>query len=203
MCINNLSLVLLDVVIDWRVTGQWNIQTLYVKNKLVVLNINIYTRTIKPNTVYMYIVFIICGKFVLYSIITLGSVRNVGHSLLFLWHVKIIFRYVFHRLHIKKIYNDYERKNVLIICTLKKNLCLIHLSLGPSWSWSYGRLIYNYLCNQCLSPLMLWVGTPLIARWFFDWIWICFDRGIFVVVFSPIYMSFLKLTVVYTCKIPS
>jgi hypothetical protein len=22
---------------------------------------------------------------------------------------------------------------------------------GPSWSWSYGSWIYNYLCNQCLS----------------------------------------------------
>jgi len=21
---------------------------------------------------------------------------------------------------------------------------------GPSWLWSYGCLIYNYLCNQCL-----------------------------------------------------
>ena len=26
---------------------------------------------------------------------------------------------------------------------------------GPSWS--YGSWIYNYLCNQCLSPLTLWV----------------------------------------------
>jgi len=24
---------------------------------------------------------------------------------------------------------------------------------GPSWPWSYGSWIYNYLCNQCLSPL--------------------------------------------------
>ena len=28
-------------------------------------------------------------------------------------------------------------------------------------SWSYGSWIYNYLCNQCLSPLQLWVRTPL------------------------------------------
>jgi hypothetical protein len=34
---------------------------------------------------------------------------------------------------------------------------------GPSWSWSYGSWIYNYLCNQCLSPLTLWVRIPL--RW--------------------------------------
>jgi len=24
---------------------------------------------------------------------------------------------------------------------------------GPSWPWSYGRWIYNYICNQCLLPL--------------------------------------------------
>jgi hypothetical protein len=28
---------------------------------------------------------------------------------------------------------------------------------GPSWSWSYGSWIYNYLCNQlsCCSKLRL------------------------------------------------
>jgi len=24
---------------------------------------------------------------------------------------------------------------------------------APSWSWSYGSWIYNYLCNRCLSLL--------------------------------------------------
>jgi hypothetical protein len=28
-------------------------------------------------------------------------------------------------------------------------------------SLSYCSWIYNYLCNQCLSPLTLWVRTPL------------------------------------------
>ena len=37
-------------------------------------------------------------------------------------------------------------------------------SKGLSWPWSYGSWIYNYLCNQCLSPLMLWVRLPLRAR---------------------------------------
>ena len=27
-------------------------------------------------------------------------------------------------------------------------------------SWSYGSWIYNYQCNQCLSPLTLWVRIP-------------------------------------------
>jgi hypothetical protein len=35
---------------------------------------------------------------------------------------------------------------------------------GPSWPWSYGSWIYNYLCNQYLSPLMLWVRILIRAR---------------------------------------
>ena len=34
--------------------------------------------------------------------------------------------------------------------------------MGLSWSWSYGSWTYNYLCNQLLSPLKLWV---LIRSW--------------------------------------
>jgi hypothetical protein len=35
---------------------------------------------------------------------------------------------------------------------------------GPSWPWSYGSWIYNYLCIQCLSPLRLWVQISIRAR---------------------------------------
>jgi hypothetical protein len=38
----------------------------------------------------------------------------------------------------------------------------ISICRGPSWP--YGSLIYNYLCNQCLSPLMLWVQISIMAR---------------------------------------
>jgi hypothetical protein len=31
-------------------------------------------------------------------------------------------------------------------------------------SWSYGSWIYNYLCNQCRSPLKLRVRIPFMAR---------------------------------------
>jgi hypothetical protein len=31
----------------------------------------------------------------------------------------------------------------------------------PWLSWWYDSWIYNYLCNQCLSPLKLWVRIPL------------------------------------------
>ena len=36
--------------------------------------------------------------------------------------------------------------------------------LGASWPWSFGNWIYNYLCNQCLSPLMLWVRISVRVR---------------------------------------
>jgi len=55
-----------------------------------------------------------------------------------------------------------------IVCLL--SLLITHLVSsnflkGPSWSWSYGSWIYNYLCNQCLSLLMLWVRISIRARW--------------------------------------
>ena len=36
--------------------------------------------------------------------------------------------------------------------------------IGAVWSWSYGSWVYKYLCNQCLSPLMLWVRILIRAR---------------------------------------
>jgi hypothetical protein len=35
---------------------------------------------------------------------------------------------------------------------------------GPSWPWSYDSWMYNYLCNQCLWPLMLWVLISISPR---------------------------------------
>jgi hypothetical protein len=35
---------------------------------------------------------------------------------------------------------------------------------GPSLPWSYGSWIYNYLYNECLSPLMSWVRISIRAR---------------------------------------
>jgi hypothetical protein len=48
--------------------------------------------------------------------------------------------------------------------TYSKHLTYILIVLRPSWPWSYGSWIYNYLCNQCLSPLMLWVRFSIRAR---------------------------------------
>ena len=61
--------------------------------------------------------------------------------------------------------------NVKHICHLLKETCRlinrynnIHSVFGPSWPWSYGSWIYNCLCNQCLSPLILWVRILIRAR---------------------------------------
>ena len=40
----------------------------------------------------------------------------------------------------------------------------LHSLQRTPWAWSYGRWIYYYLCNQCLSPLTLWVRIAIKAR---------------------------------------
>jgi len=54
----------------------------------------------------------------------------------------------------------------LLICTYGDTSFLIKISSSiikkrTLLSWPYGSWIYNYLCNQCLSPLTLWVRIPL------------------------------------------
>ena len=34
---------------------------------------------------------------------------------------------------------------------------------GLSWLWSYSSWLYNYLCNQCISPLMFLVHISIRA----------------------------------------
>jgi hypothetical protein len=44
-------------------------------------------------------------------------------------------------------------------------ISMINKYWGPSLPLSYSSWIYNYLCNQCLSPPKLWVWIPLMARY--------------------------------------
>jgi hypothetical protein len=44
------------------------------------------------------------------------------------------------------------------------NTCRIFDRRGRRDRMSYGSWIYNYLCIQCLSPLMLWVQISIRAR---------------------------------------
>jgi hypothetical protein len=56
-----------------------------------------------------------------------------------------------------------SKKKIMWHTLLMNDYNYYHM-LGPSWPWSYGSWIYNYLCNQCLSSLMLWVRISIGAR---------------------------------------
>jgi len=47
-----------------------------------------------------------------------------------------------------------------------------HMVVAFIWSWSYDSWIYNYLWNQCLSSLKLWVWIPLMERctWYTNYV---------------------------------
>ena len=59
------------------------------------------------------------------------------------------------QVNIKQLHIEIVNKKLDVLCSV-------------SWiwvaSWSYGSWIYNYLCNQCLSQVKLWVRTPFMAR---------------------------------------
>jgi len=50
--------------------------------------------------------------------------------------------------------NQIKSNHLFFKYTIWLSFIVLYL-LSPSWS--YGSWIYNYLCNQCLSPLKLWV----------------------------------------------
>jgi len=49
------------------------------------------------------------------------------------------------------------------IISIQSTKMAIHIG-AVVWSWSCDGWIYNYLCNRCLSPLMLRVRISLRAR---------------------------------------
>ena len=65
-------------------------------------------------------------------------------------------------IHSKLSLCEYHKKNTStkIVIYLPISFC----KKGPSWLLSYGSLIYNYLCNECLLPLMLWGRISIRAR---------------------------------------
>jgi len=55
-------------------------------------------------------------------------------------------------------------EHVQVICYFERSKTLVIDILTGTRSWSYGSRIYDYMCNQCLSPLKLWVRILLMAR---------------------------------------
>ena len=56
---------------------------------------------------------------------------------------------------------------VVGLTTIIYHFSLVYMSSQhlkrPLCPWLYGSWIYNYLCNQCISPLKLWVRIPVIV----------------------------------------
>jgi hypothetical protein len=66
----------------------------------------------------------------------------------------------------KNYYNIYslQKKQYRIFVHKKKYDGVLYDRI-LSWSWSYGSWIYNNMCNQCLSPITLWVRILLMVRY--------------------------------------
>jgi hypothetical protein len=62
---------------------------------------------------------------------------------------------------LKDLIIDLEKRLSLQI--RQHNVRIIYFSIDCEQLWSHGCCI-NYLYNQCLSPLELWVRIPLVAR---------------------------------------
>jgi hypothetical protein len=85
-----------------------------------------------------------------------------GYLYFFYWNLIHIF------FNLKRWFSGYGENIMylleLYICRfIIQNICYMY-DQGPSWPCSYGSWMYNYLCNQCLSPLMLWVQISIRAR---------------------------------------
>jgi hypothetical protein len=78
--------------------------------------------------------------------------------------------------------------------------------MGRSWSWLYGSWIYNYLCNQCLSPLKLWVwilswqgvlNTTLcdkVCQWLAAGLFLHFsNQQYFILMYRLFYLYFISI----------
>jgi hypothetical protein len=76
----------------------------------------------------------------------------------FLYYIMaLLYSFILHFQLLKKV-------NFLTFMLHWESTTTLQMVHGPSWLWSYGSWIYNYLCNQCISPLMLWVRISIRAR---------------------------------------
>jgi hypothetical protein len=66
---------------------------------------------------------------------------------------------------LKSNINIWERAKINTLTQIDDFIIIcVRLYISKDGLWSYGSWIYNYLCNQCLSTLTLWVRIPFMAR---------------------------------------
>jgi hypothetical protein len=80
-------------------------------------------------------------------------IGNIIRHKFVLWRFHIVIRFIKFITFVRCIL-------YLLIWNILDTSCSMMISYyywKSSWSWSYCSWIYNYLCNQCLSPLTLQV----------------------------------------------
>ena len=89
--------------------------------------------------------------------------RNASCALNCMSTFFIMTKYYHGQIQYTKIIHISTRQSCLYnVFFLMKN---ISFQLNPSQSWSYYSWNCHYPCNQCLSPLKLWVRTSSIVRY--------------------------------------
>ena len=125
--------------------------------------------------------------------------------------VKSVFKWIFlgptfmFRVDRSVVYTGWIQKDFLYKYFVKsffRILVYSRFAEGPSWLWSYGSWIYNFPCNQCQSPLKLWVQTPFMVRctcyniiWYEDCQWLVTGQW-----FSPSIKSYGSWIYNYLCN---
>jgi hypothetical protein len=61
------------------------------------------------------------------------------------------------------LYSPWYSRNIAELALTNNHLRVVEIFQNCSISW-----IYNYLCNQCPSPIKLWFRLPLMARCVLD-----------------------------------
>ena len=99
--------------------------------------------------------FLICSFKVLFFKTHVLTVQNYNYGVLTLnWRFNIISAILWQSVYLLDFCG-------VTIIARSSPANVIFSEWGPSWSWSYSSWIYNYLCNQCVSPLTLWIRIPL------------------------------------------
>ena len=96
------------------------------------------------------------AQFIVFCVVFLRSLFVILSSDFWLLYCHSIYGFYGLRLMHLQTFLGFSNYNVSVTYFCYFKLCLVFFR--PSWPW------YNYLCNQCLSPLMLRVQISFMAR---------------------------------------
>ena len=121
--------------------------------RFVVFVVFFYTRNVWYFFVlyYIFLLVLFCFDF-FFLVIIMRTNTNISCNTILLI---TIWRFGYHYSSmIKQFWRSFCPLSLRLYHQKAWHLQFLHFE-GPSWSWSYGNWIYNYLFNQCLPPLKL------------------------------------------------